>query len=269
MADPWEVLQTEATAIVAAADAQGITMRVVGSAGVRLHCAAPGLLMDRLNRPAKDIDFIVPQRHRKGMRRLLEDRGYVIDRDLLIAMEGTRYSFEHREHGTEIDVFVERLNFCHTIELAGRLSVHPVTIPIEELLLQKVQIVEMTTTDLIDASVLLATHEVVASDADQAVGDRDAAPDEEVDAAHIAKLLGRDWGFHHTATRNLERVQRDVAGPTAGAIGADGTAQVQRGVDRLLSTIGAEPKSLAWRMRDKIGERKQWWQDVDDREATY
>jgi hypothetical protein len=217
--------------------------------------------MDRLNRPAKDIDFIVPQRQRKGMRRLLEDRGYLIDRDLLIAMEGRRYSFEHGEHGTEIDVFVERLNFCHTIELAGRLEQHPVTIPVEELLLQKVQIVEMTTTDLIDAGVLLATHDVASG--------QDAADGEAVDATHIARILARDWGFHHTATRNLERVGQSVAGAAAIDVGAEGAARVEQGVQRLLDAIDAEGKSLAWRMRDKVGERKQWWQDVDDREATY
>jgi hypothetical protein len=261
MADPWEELQTEAVAIVTAASDRGVTLRVVGSAGIRLHCAAPGPLMDQLNRPAKDIDFIVPQRQRKGMRRLLEDRGYLIDRDLLIAMEGTRYSFEHREHGTEIDVFVERLNFCHTIELAGRLEQHPVTIPVEELLLQKVQIVEMTTTDLIDASVLLATHDVA--------GGPDAADGEAVDATHIAKILARDWGFHHTATRNLQQIRQSVAGPAAIDVGAEGAAQVDQGAQRLLDAIDAEGKSLAWRMRDKVGERKQWWQDVDDREATY
>ena len=261
MADPWEELQTEAVAIVAAAADRGVTLRVVGSAGIRLHCAAPGPLMDQLGRPAKDIDFIVPQRQRKGMRRLLEDRGYLIDRDLLIAMEGTRYSFEHREHGTEIDVFVERLSFCHTIELAGRLEQHPVTIPVEELLLQKVQIVEMTTTDLIDANVLLATHDVASS--------QDAADGEAVDATHIARILARDWGFHHTATRNLDRLRRSVAGPAAVGVGAEGAARVDQGVQRLLDAIDAEGKSLAWRMRDKVGERKQWWQDVDDREATY
>jgi len=261
MADPWEELQTEAVAIVTAAADRGVTLRVVGSAGIRLHCAAPGPLMDRLNRPAKDIDFIVPQRQRKGMRRLLEERGYLIDRDLLIAMEGTRYSFEHREHGTEIDVFVERLSFCHTIELAGRLEQHPVTIPVEELLLQKVQIVEMTTTDLIDANVLLATHDVASS--------QDAADGEAVDATHIARILARDWGFHHTATRNLDRLRRSVAGPAAVGVGAEGAARVDQGVQRLLDAIDAEGKSLAWRMRDKVGERKQWWQDVDDREATY
>ncbi|HUL27601.1 MAG TPA: hypothetical protein VLW44_17725 [Streptosporangiaceae bacterium] len=269
MADPWEVLQSEATAIVAAASDRGVTLRVVGSAGIRLHCAAPGPLMDALDRPAKDIDFVVPQRQRKGMRRLLEERGYVIDRDLLIAMEGRRYSFEHREHGTEIDVFVERLSFCHTIELAGRLERHPVTIPIEELLLQKVQIVEMTTTDLIDASVLLATHDVASPGDDQAAAGQPPAAGEAVDAAYIARLLARDWGFHHTATRNLARVRQSVAGPSAIGVGAGGAARAERGVGRLLGAIDAEDKSLAWRMRDKIGERKQWWQDVDDREATY
>jgi hypothetical protein len=52
-------------------------------------------------------------------------------------------------------------------------------------------------------------------------------------------------------------------------VGEEGIARVKRGTGRLLDAIAAEPKSLAWRMRDKIGERKQWWQDVDDREATY
>jgi hypothetical protein len=263
MADSWAQLQNEAVALIAAAAEQGVTLRVVGSAGIRLHCPAPGPLMDRLGRAAKDIDFIVPQRQRKGMRKLLESRGYVVDRDLLIAMEGRRYSFEHSEHGTEIDVFVEKLDFCHTIELGDRLTRHPVTIPIEELLLQKLQIIEMTTTDVMDASVLLATHE--ASDP----GDAPPAVAEALDAGYIARLLARDWGFHHTAMRNLERVRPTgtAAGPVD--VGPAGNEQAERGAQRLREAIDAEPKTLAWRMRDKVGERKQWWQDVDDREATY
>ena len=50
MAAAWEELQSEAVAIVAAAEEQGVTLRVVGSAGIRLHCAGPGPLMDRLGR---------------------------------------------------------------------------------------------------------------------------------------------------------------------------------------------------------------------------
>jgi hypothetical protein len=210
------------------------------------------------------------------MRRLLESRGYVTDRDLLIAMEGSRYSFTHPGHGTEIDVFVERLAFCHTIEVRDRLDVHPVTIPLEELLLQKVQIIEMTTTDVIDVSVLLATHEVAPATADaetpatadaETVG-TEAVGTETVDAGRIARLLARDWGFHHTATRNLRQV-RDAAGGAVTDLGPEQNGKIRDRAGRLLDAIDAEPKNLAWRMRDRIGERKQWWQDVDDKEATY
>ena len=254
----WDQLQSEAVSIVAEAGRAGVTLRVVGSAGIRLHCPAPGPVMDRLGRPAKDIDFVVPHQHRKGMRRLLESRGYITDRDLLIAMEGTRYSFTHAEHGTEIDVFVERLAFCHTIEVRDRLDVHPVTIPLEELLLQKVQIIKMTTTDVIDTSVLLATHEVTPTSGDT----------EAVDAGRIARLLARDWGFHHTATRNLRQIHGAVGG-AATDLGPDSNDKIRDRAGQLLDAIDAEPKNLAWRMRDRIGERKQWWQDVDDKEATY
>lgn len=256
----WEQLQSEAVSLVTEAAAAGVTLRVVGSAGIRLHCPRPGPVMDRLGRPAKDIDFIVPQQHRKGMRRLLESRGYVADRDLLIAMEGTRYTFTHSRHGTDIDVFVEKLDFCHTIEVRDRLGVHPVTIPLEELLLQKVQIVEMTTTDVIDISVLFTTHDVGGQGGEA----------ETIDSSHIARLLARDWGFHHTAVRNLRRI-RDGGGGGPAVSGLDESSRglVRDRAGRLLAAIDAEPKSLAWRMRDRIGERKQWWQDVDDKEATY
>ena len=193
------------------------------------------------------------------MRRYLESRGYVTDRDLLIAMEGTRYSFRHADSGTELDVFVERLNFCHTIEIRSRLHQHPITLPVEELMLAKLQIIEMTMTDVMDVGVILATHRV---------GEGCDDP-EAIDGTHIAKLLASDWGFHHTATRNLRRIAELIGDSASIDIGAPENAQVHDGVQRLLAAIDAEPKSTRWRMRDKIGERKQWWQDVDEREATY
>jgi hypothetical protein len=260
----WQQLAAEAADLVAGAAGAGVTLRVVGSAGIRLHCAGPGPLMDAIGRPAKDIDFIVPQRDRKAMRRFLESRGYVIDRDLLIAMEGRRYTFSHPGHGTDVDVFVERLEFCHTIEVAGRLGAHPVTIGLDELLLQKLQIIEPTTTDVIDTGVLLATHTVTGGGADGTP----AACAVALDGPRIAGLLARDWGFHHTATRNLQRA-RDRAGETGTDLGAAARPLVQARADQLLALIGAEPKTRTWRMRDRIGERKQWWQDVDDKEATY
>ena len=41
----WDELTAEATAIVDEAGQQGVTLRVMGSAGIRLHCLPPGRLM--------------------------------------------------------------------------------------------------------------------------------------------------------------------------------------------------------------------------------
>jgi hypothetical protein len=165
---------------------------------------------------------------------------------------------------TQIDVFVERLNFCHTIELAGRLSAHPVTIPIEELLLQKVQIVEMTTTDLIDAGVLLATHDVAAPGGDSAAAvqplahDRDTAPGE-WRGRPARRLLARDWASPPPpATWNAS----GRCGRAAVDVGEEGP----RGPAVSSACWRRSPRPRAWPGGwDKVGERKQWWQDVDDR----
>ena len=241
----------------------GVTLRVVGSAGIRLHCSGPGPVMDLLNRPAKDIDFVVPEKHRKGMRRYLEARGYLIDRDLLIAMEGTRYSFRHAEHGTEIDVFVERLDFCHTIEVASRLHRHPVTLPVEELLLAKLQIVELTMTDMMDIAVVLATHRVSAAGARRAGAARRST-------AATSPGSSPGTGAFTTPRRATWPASARSSGTTPGSTSASRpTAGCSDGVTALLAAIDAEPKSRGWRIRDRIGERKQWWQDVDEKEATY
>jgi hypothetical protein len=249
----WAAVHSEAVALVGEAAARGHALRLVGSTGIRLHCPPAAAALDRLGRPAKDIDVICRHEDRKGLRRLLEARGWEVDRDLLVAMEGRRYAFHHPASGLELDVFVDRMEFCHTIELRDRLAARELTVPIEDLLLQKLQIVRQTVTDRMDAAALLATHPVAA-------GGGEAG--EAIDPAYVAGLLARDWGFHHTATANLAALRDSPAG--------NGAAEAVRGrVDALLAAIEAAPKSVRWRARARVGERMQWWQDVDEREAVY
>jgi hypothetical protein len=251
----WAAVHDEAVALVAEAAARGQVLRLVGSTGIRLHCPPAAAALDRLGRPAKDIDLVCRHEDRKGLRRLLEDRGWQVDRDLLVAMEGRRYAFSHPERGLELDVFVDRMEFCHTIELRDRLAARELTVPVEDLLLQKLQIIRQTVTDRMDAAALLATHPV-----GETGGPGD--PGEAIDPAYVAGLLARDWGFHHTATANLAALRDEGAG--------NGSAATVRGrVDALLGAIEAAPKSVRWRARARVGERMQWWQDVDEREAVY
>jgi hypothetical protein len=250
----WAAVNEAAVALVEEAGARGHLLRLVGSTGIRLHCQPAAAALDRLGRPAKDIDVVCRHEDRKGLRRLLEERGWQVDRDLLVAMEGRRYAFRHPASGLELDVFVDRLEFCHTIELRDRLGRRQVTAPVEDLLLQKLQIVRQTVTDRMDTSAVLATHPVAPGSGGDEAG-------EVIDAGYVAGLLARDWGFHHTATANLATL-RDGPGNGHGVTIAERAGA-------LLEAIETAPKSVRWRARARVGERMQWWRDVDEREAVY
>lgn len=248
----WEEIEREARSLVEAARAEGLTLRLLGSTGVRLHCPACEEGMVRLGRAAKDIDLACPKRDRTRVRELVEARGYDIDRDVLVAMEGARLSFQHPQTAVELDLFVDRLHFCHTIELAGRYDGHPHTLAAGDLLLAKLQVHELTRNDASDAAVLLAAH-----------------PLGELDGDYVTGVLAGDWGFHHSAVASLESIRAQVGSGDRLGLEPDAAERVVERADELLERVDAAPKTLGWRMRAKVGERKQWWEDVNEREDTY
>jgi hypothetical protein len=259
----WQALADEAVRIVASGGRRGATLRLMGSLGIRLHCEAVAPFMDRFGRQPKDIDLVVPREGRRVMRQVLEEAGYRVDRDLLVAMEGRRYAFIDADRAIEVDVFVDRLDFCHPIEVRDRLGEHPLTLPLPELLLSKLQVVEPTAVDLMDATAILLSHPVTGTGGTG--GGVDSGP-EQLSASTVAGVLARDWGFHHTAMRNLDR----LAGHTAALeLTDDERARVVGGIVALVAAADAAPKTLGWRLRARVGERVRWWQDVDEREATY
>ena len=256
MTASWPAIQAEAVDLIASATEQGMTVRVVGSTGIRMHCAAAQTVMDDVERPAKDLDVVVRSGDRNRLRSMLEARGYVVDRDLLVAMEGQRFAFHHPGLELDLDVFVERLQFCHTIELGGRWERHATTIPIEDLLLQKLQVHELTGSDVIDAAIVLATHDVGTA------GDQ-----ERIDRDYLAGVLAGDWGFHRDATANLDRVS-EAAGRQV-PLSPERVRRVNDGAGALREALEQARKMMAWRMRARVGERVQWWEDVSERVDTY
>lgn len=253
----WSQIADEASEIVRDAAGRGLSVRLLGSAGIRLHCQASAGRMDQLGRSTKDVDVVIRKQDRGGVRAMLEERGYKMDRDVLIAMEGQRYLYRNPGTGLELDVFVDRLEFCHTLDVRQRMDKHALTLPLEDLTLSKAQIVEMTPNDVKDLVTLLSTHEV----SDGATPDAEA-----LNAPYIAGVLAQDWGFGHTVVRNLAKVAATLDDLD---VGSGDRAIIADRIRALIAAIDRVEKSLKWRMRAKLGERKQWWQDVDEREATY
>ena len=91
--------------------------------------------------------------------------------------------FHDLSWGRHIDIFFNKLDFCHPVIFIGRLEVEELTLPLAELLLEKMQIVKINEKDLIDTIMLLREHPV---------GDAD---NETINAKVITSTLGNDWGY--------------------------------------------------------------------------
>jgi hypothetical protein len=244
------VLENEIRDVVDALDAQGVPLRVLGSLGVSLHCPTSAALLPAFERSYADIDFAAYRRDAQAVSALLGSRGYVEDREVAMTSEGQRGLFDDATRGIHLDVFYDRLEFCHLIPLAGRLEHDRPTVPLAELLLSKLQIVKINEKDVVDLILLLLDHELADSDASV------------IDASRVARLCAADWGLWRTATLNLEKVAT-LAQSYPQLDGAQ-RDRVAAQVSGLAARLEAEPKSLAWRARARIGERRKWWTDVDE-----
>jgi hypothetical protein len=140
----------------------------------------------------------------------------------------------------------------HTIECAGRLEQDYPTLPLTDLLLQKLQVVQLTEKDALDVVLLLGAHAPGTSGVDV------------VDAERLRQVLATDWGFYWTATTNLRKI-RELVPRFLASTDAPGRLLSGR-IDELLSQLVNAPKSTGWRLRGLVGPRVKWYRDVE-REA--
>jgi len=244
------VLEAEVRTIVDAADAIDVTVRVLGSIAVALHSHDAAALIPSFERTYADIDFAAYRRDAKAIAAMLTGLGYADDREVFFASEGARSIFHHPERRIHLDVFYDRLEFCHVIPLLGRLEVDRPTIPIAELLLSKLQIVKINEKDVVDIVLLLLDHPVGSGDADT------------LDLERIARLCAGDWGLWRTLSQNLDKVR--ALASLYPQLDEQQRARVDAAAVAVKARIDAAPKTMSWRMRDRIGDRRQWWTDVDE-----
>jgi hypothetical protein len=247
----------EALRIVERADSEGIRLRILGSLAYRLHCPENIELFSKMERALTDIDFAAEGHQARGIRELITSLGYEVDEKITMATEGSRYLFQHPRTNLGIDVFMDELYFCHQIPFKGRLHLDSPTIPLAELVLEKMQIVEINLKDIKDTLVLLLEHDAA---------DTSHGP-ETVDAGYLAGLLSRDWGFYYTVTENLKKVAR-FSGDFQ-ALSEHQAEVISKRIGQLLEMIEAAPKSTKWKIRARVGTRKRWYQEVNEKGTTF
>jgi hypothetical protein len=157
--------------------------------------------------------------------------------------------FFDRRHARQLDLFVGSFEMCHVVPIAERLLLEPSTLPLAELVLTKLQIVELNEKDRTDLYALLHAQEV---------DERDGPA---INAGWIGSTCARDWGLYHTSMRNLERLREGLGQLDLDQAGLD---RIATGIARLEAALEAAPKTAHWRLRAKIGERLPWYQEPDE-----
>ena len=241
----------EALRIIREADKRGIPIRLMGACAIRLHLTPETAEFHEktLDRQLTDLDFMSYRKFIKEARKLFTDLGYIWD-EYLATVYPDRDLFHDPVNKRTVDLFYDRLYMCHTIDFRGRLELDHPTITVSDLLLEKLQIVKMGPKDVKDLIVLFMDHDVGESDEDM------------INKKYIAKLFANDWGFYYTATTNLKRLRDEFL--DAFKVPEDKKEVIVSRINALLEAIEAEPKSLKWKMRAKIGPKKKWYREVEE-----
>ncbi len=241
----------EAQRIVRAAASEAIPLRLLGALAFSLHCPKFSYMQQMLGRSFSDIDFASYRKFASKISRLFAELGYQEDLKVTMLFGANRMLFiDNSANKRHCDVFLDKLAFCHDIPFNGRLEADEVTVPIAELLLEKMQIVKLDEKDVIDSMMLLREHPV---------GDSD---EETINASRIAYLCGRDWGLWKTITTNLQRLEKATAG--AEKLEQEDRDDIVSKIRILLERVNAQPKTAGWMVRARIGEKRKWYRDVEE-----
>jgi hypothetical protein len=243
----------EALYLIGKAKEKNIILRLMGSCAIRVHTHQDIPLLDAMKKERKltDIDLMTYGKFAHKLDDFFSEEGYTpyTRFNVIYAGKQLRY-FDATNTGRFVDVFLNKLAMSHTVNFENRLEVEYPTIPLAELLLEKMQIVKINEKDIKDAMLLLRGHEIGNGD------------NETINAKHIAKLLAKDWGFYYTVNQNLNKIKNWL--DKYEWLSKEDRRDIASKVDKLLDVIESEPKTTGWKLRAKIGTRKKWYTDVEE-----
>ncbi len=246
---PLSDVEAEAGRIVEAMSARALAVRLLGGLGVASH--AHGTVPQTLLRDFADIDVVVSGRDAKAAGAELVALGYTPN-DRFNALHGAkRMLFYDVANGRQLDVFVGGFAMCHRLDLTGRLDLHPAALAASDLLLTKLQIVELNRKDVLDAVRILVAHEVTAEE----VRHHPDHPDT-LSSGRLVDVTRVDWGWYTTFTDNLGKVA--AAAPDLLEPGPAGAVAVR--ITTVLTALEQSRKSTRWKARAMVGRKVPWYE---------
>ena len=237
----------EAMALAEGAVAAGLGLKLLGGLAVRVLCPdfPPRLRRDQ------DIDFACLSKERKKVAAYLADSGCQADR-MFNSLNGDRQMYFTAPSGRPIDVMVDRLTMCHVLDFRSSYGRLPFTLDAIDILLSKLQIVELNEKDARDIFQLLSGLPVRPAAA--------AQPGEVIlDTERFGQLLGADWGWWRTVTGNLDKLP-GLAAEKPELVPRAAPHDPLEHAARLAEHAHAVPKGMRWKLRANVGDRVRWYE---------
>ena len=241
-ASPSDDPLPEALGLARAAAEASLGLKLLGGLAVRVLCPE---FPPRL-RAGQDMDFACVSKERKKVAEWLAGAGCEPDRRFN-NLNGDRQMYFNAPSGRPVDVMVNQLTMCHTLDFRPGFSRQPYTIDAVDVLLSKLQIVELNEKD---------AHDIVHLLAALPVGGGSQAS---IDTDRFCKLLGTDWGWWRTVTGNLAKME-ELLGDRPGLIPDNRVYEPVAQAGRLLELAVETPKSMKWKLRANVGERVRWYE---------
>jgi hypothetical protein len=235
----------ESVAVAREANARGVPLKLLGGQAVRVLCPE----FPHRARQDQDMDFASVSTSKKAVIGFFGELGFLSDQRFNTLHGDRQMYFTTADGSTSVDVIMDKLNMCHVLEFRDRIERMPLTLDVTDLLLTKLQIVELNRKDVHDLLHLLSGYEVRGGDDVGTIG-----------LARVGKIVGEDWGWWRTATGNLDKLVHLGSGEHSDLVPSARVYDPIAQAKHIREFCDACSKSLRWKVRSKVGDRVQWYQ---------
>ena len=225
-------------------------LRLLGGVAVCLQAPEATPLLPR---KIGDIDVATKPNAKRAATEVLTKAGYQPDEHFNAFHGAQRLLFYDQANGRKLDVFVGSFAMCHAVPIADRLELEPLTLPLAELMLTKLQVVSLTERDQRDIYNLAYHHEMSEGDS------------KGIEVDFIANLCAKDWGLWRTSRATVERCLANIS---SYELPPEAAATIAARIKALWKRIDEAPKSTRWRLRNQVGDRVRWYEEPEENTAV-
>lgn len=236
---PNESLEA-AKQIIVEGEREGVRLRLLGGLAFKAVCnSTSDTQFARIN---KDIDIYGLRKDSRAIMKIMETLGYR-PREVFNSLSmGKRLIYHDLGNKRRVDIFLDEFQMCHKFDFKDRIMVSSPTLPITDLVMTKLQVVEMTEKEYKDLLAAFRDFPITKDDAG-------------INAERIANLCSKNWGIYRTFTQSLKALREAAA-----SLRDAGASAIGARIDQLLIAIEERPKTLGWKMRAAVGEKARWYE---------